>query len=45
MSVIKFEAEDGKLFQLQYHISAGSISGNFSFSLFLMVDKNNDVMM
>lgn len=44
MSVIKFEAEDGKLFQLQYHISADSISGNFSF-FFLMVDKNNNVMM
>ncbi|XP_030925506.1 uncharacterized protein LOC115952465 isoform X1 [Quercus lobata] len=33
MSVIKFEAEDGKLFQLQYHISAGSISEAAGFPL------------
>jgi hypothetical protein len=39
MSVLKFEAEDGKLFQLPYHISAKSISGKFSFSFFLMVDN------
>jgi hypothetical protein len=39
MSVMKFEAEDGKLFQLPYHISANSISGKFSFSFFLMIDN------
>uniref|UniRef100_A0A2N9H7E9 V-SNARE coiled-coil homology domain-containing protein n=1 Tax=Fagus sylvatica TaxID=28930 RepID=A0A2N9H7E9_FAGSY len=31
MSVMKFEAEDGKLFQLPYHISANSISGQILF--------------
>ncbi|XP_059428888.1 uncharacterized protein LOC132162629 isoform X1 [Corylus avellana] len=32
MSVLKFEAEDGKLFQLPYHISAKSISEAAGFS-------------
>lgn len=31
MSVMKFEAEDGKLFQLPYHISANSISETAGF--------------
>lgn len=39
MSVLKYEAEDGELLLLPYHISASSLSGNFFMFNYMLLSQ------